>query len=172
MVEIVCIGESQGKVKEKEGTSGYKWEQDLVEPLALRDKHQGDVDSIASAATVWMAQQLAALGLRETMDEERPGANRRPRDARIKADSTTDRVHQFLLKNPTRWYRLSQIAVGTGCRDKTVSWALHQLKAQGLVEAVTLSRQANSRYLRYCITRNRAITSPSMAIRQSLQRQT
>jgi len=158
MVEILCIGESQGKVKQKEGTGGYKWEQGLVDPVDLRDKQQGEVNSIASAATVWMAQQLSVLGLREATAEKRPGVNRKPPAARIKVNSTTDRVHRFLLKNPTRWYRLSQIAVGTGCRDKTVSWALHQLKEQGLVEAVTLSRQANSRYLRYCITRNRAIT--------------
>jgi predicted transcriptional regulator len=105
-----------------------------------------------------MAQQLSTLGLHQTGDDKLLKTKRQPRAARIKANSTTDRVHQFLLKNPTRWYRLSQIAVGTGCRDKTVSWALHQLKAQGLVEAVTLSRQANSRYLRYCITRESTLT--------------
>lgn len=158
MVEILCIGESQGKVKQKEGTGGYKWEQGLAAPGSLNEKNQGEVNLAATTATLWMTQQLSALGLHHTEDAKLLKAKRQPPAARIKVNSTTDRVHQFLLKNPTRWYRLSQIAVGTGCRDKTVSWALHQLKEQGLVEAVTLSRQANSRYLRYCITRDRATT--------------
>jgi hypothetical protein len=158
MVEILCIGESQGKVKQKEGTGGYKWEQSLAAPVSLNDENQGEICSVATNATLWMAQQLSTLGLHETGNDKLLKTKRQPRAACIKANSTTDRVHQFLLKNPARWYRLSQIAVGTGCRDKTVSWALHQLKAQGLVEAVTLSRQANSRYLRYCITRESTLT--------------
>lgn len=102
----------------------------------------------------WMADTLMDLPQEPCAND----AKAHPSHGTIKPGSTTHKVLSFLQKHPTRWYRLSQIAVGTGCRDKTVSWALHQLKAQGLVEAVTLSRQANSRYLRYCITRDRAIT--------------
>ena len=120
----------------------------------IKDPDQLNEQSNVPTGMHWMVQTLSALPVTKQSSEPKRFATH----GVIKPGSTTDKVFRFLQKHPTRWYRLSQIAVGTGCRDKTVSWALHQLKEQGLVEAVTLSRQANSRYLRYCITRDRATT--------------
>jgi hypothetical protein len=120
----------------------------------IKDRDQLEEQSTLPTGMSWMVQALSALPATKQSSEPKRFANH----GVIKPGSTTDKVFRFLQKHPTRWYRLSQIAVGAGCRDKTVSWALHQLKEQGLVEAVTLSRQANSRYLRYCITRDRATT--------------
>ena len=124
----------------------------MVEVIKERDRLEEQ--STLPTGMSWMVQALSALPVTKQSSEPKRFATH----GVIKPGSTTDKVFRFLQKHPTRWYRISQIAVGTGCRDKTMSRSMHQHKEQGLVEAVTLSRQANSRYLRYCITRNRAIT--------------
>lgn len=105
-------------------------------------------EALPTPALAWTAAQLVALTKGRAASERNAA---KTTSGELQPGSSTDKVLRFLQAQPKRWFRLSQIAVGTGCRDKTVSWALHGLKARGLVRAGTLGKATNSRYLRYSI---------------------
>jgi len=120
-------------------------------PVAFDSPLQGASDAseaLPTPALAWTVAQLVALTTGRA-PSQRNAARTTPGE--VQPGSSTDKVLHFLQAQPKRWFRLSQIAVGTGCRDKTVSWALHGLKARGLVRAGTLGKATNSRYLRYSI---------------------
>lgn len=52
----------------------------------------------------------------------------------IKDGSSTDLVLRYLRDVAPRWSSHEQIVAGTGCKPKSVGWALHSLRSLGVVE--------------------------------------
>lgn len=75
---------------------------------------------------------LALAGFRQP--EARRSTNPNPPGV-IKDDSCTDQVLRFLRANPTRYLTHGQIVSGTGCKPKSVSWALFYLCDLRVIDA-------------------------------------
>jgi hypothetical protein len=61
----------------------------------------------------------------------------------IKEDSSTDKVLRFLRQHRPRFLTHAQIVEGTGCKTKSVDWALYYLKGLKVIEC---RRCSNGRF--------------------------
>jgi DNA-binding transcriptional ArsR family regulator len=72
-----------------------------------------------------------------------------PRPPGVMRDgAATKVVLAYLQARPRQWFSRTQIVEATGKTQPAVQWALHYLRAEGLVEC-TPEVERNPRYLRY-----------------------
>ena len=105
-------------------------------------------------STSWMAQQLmqhpAKRSCANAGRQFESGSDAYVLLGKIREDSTTSKVMQFLADHATNWYRLGAIAKATHANPKTVSWALDRLKHMGLLETCGIGDPKQCpRFLRY-----------------------
>ncbi len=97
----------------------------------------------------WTALQLASSPVAMSAPALRQAPNPRPRGA-IQPGSVSDAVLKHLRLHPLRWHRTAEIVRAVGRSQKTVSWALHYLKALGHIEAAPCGGLSTPpRYLKY-----------------------
>lgn len=73
------------------------------------------------------------LASRQPGESRREPFNPNP-PGQIKEDSSTDKVLRFLRQYRPRFLTHAQIVDGTGCKTKSVDWAVYYLKGLGVIE--------------------------------------
>ena len=98
----------------------------------------------------WTALQLLSYPVASSAPSLRQAIpNPRPPGA-IQPGSVSDAVLRHLRQQPLRWHRTNEIVRAVGRSQKTVSWALHYLKALGHIEATPCGGLSTPcRYLKY-----------------------
>ena len=67
----------------------------------------------------------------------------------IKDDSSTDRVLRYLRAHRPRFLTHEQIVAGTGCKTKSVSWAVFYLRDLGIIECRRCGDRRSPLYQEY-----------------------
>lgn len=67
----------------------------------------------------------------------------------IKDDSATDKVLRFLRANPQRFLSHAQIVEGTGCKPKSVDWAVFYLQGLKIIESRSCGGRKSPLYKEY-----------------------
>ena len=97
----------------------------------------------------WTALHLMSSPVAMSAPALRQAPNPRPRGA-IQPGSVSDAVLKHLRLHPLRWHRTAEIIRAVGRSQKTVSWALHYLKALGHIQAKPRGGLSTPpRYLKY-----------------------
>lgn len=95
----------------------------------------------------WTAKQLSVRALPEVRHGFSAEWNPRPAGV-MRDDGATIVVLAYLRARPRVYFNRAQIIAATGKTQPAVQWALHYLRARGLVES-TPEGERNPRYLRY-----------------------
>lgn len=95
-----------------------------------------------------MGLTLLTLLAAQTAPAPRRDFNPNP-PGQIKDDSATDRVLRFLRANPQRFMSHAQIVEGTGCKPKSVAWAVFYLRDLKIIESRHCGGRRSSLYMDY-----------------------
>jgi hypothetical protein len=98
----------------------------------------------------WMTRQLVSFPVAGSAGSARQATpNPRPPGA-IQPGSVSEAVLSHLREHPKRWHRTHEIVKAVARSQKTVSWALHFLRALGHIEATACGGPSTPcRYLKY-----------------------
>lgn len=94
----------------------------------------------------WVAQSILS---RPTVERPAPAFNPCP-SGHIVPGGSTDMALRFMRRAPKgRWYSYGELALGLGRSKGEVDWALRQLRALKLVEAIPFQEPGRPQTLRY-----------------------